>query len=179
MGSGPGMSASAQLKRARHAGILTAVAILVLDQITKLWILFVFDLAARGRVAVMPTIDFVMVWNRGISYGLFQQDGLVGRFVLLAITLVAVIFIAIWLRRETSRLSAVALGLILGGAIGNGIDRLAYGAVADFVLFHVGSFEWYVFNVADAAIVVGVVVLMYCAFGRGERSTVQRDRIES
>jgi signal peptidase II len=116
---------------------------------------------------VLPFLDLVMVWNRGISYGLFQQDGLVGRLILLAISVAACVFLVFWLKRDVTRLEAWALGLILGGAAGNAVDRLAYGAVADFVLLHAGSFEWYVFNIADAAIVVGVALLLVGSF-RGQ-----------
>jgi len=135
-----------------------------------MWVLHGLQLPLRGHVPVMPTIDFVMVWNRGISYGLFQQDTPLGRAVLLLVTLAASAFLIRWILREDNRLSLFALGLVLGGAIGNGIDRLAYGAVVDFVLFHIGGFQWYVFNIADAAIVVGVALLLYGALRRGERS---------
>ena len=151
-------------------GLATALLTLVLDQITKLWVLFGYRLAEQGRVPVLPFMDFVMVWNRGISYGLFQQDALIGRVLLLAITVGAIVFLSLWLFRETSRLSAFGLGLILGGAIGNAIDRAVYGAVVDFVLLYAAGFEWYVFNIADAAIVVGVALLLYAAFWRGNRS---------
>lgn len=151
-------------------GLAVAVLTLAFDQITKLWVLFGYRLAEQGRVSVLPFMDFVMVWNRGISYGLFQQDALIGRLLLLAITVGAIVFLSLWLFRETSRLSACGLGLILGGALGNAIDRAVYGAVADFVLLHAAGFEWYVFNIADAAIVVGVALLLYGAFWRGNRS---------
>ena len=155
---------------ATRLGLIVAVATLIADQASKLWVLFIFGLPELGRVAVLPFFDLAMVWNRGISYGLFQQDGLTGRLVLLAITLVAVVILTIWLRREDSRLAGIGIGLILGGAIGNAVDRLAYGAVADFVLLHAAGFEWYVFNIADAAIVVGVAALLYGALRRGDRS---------
>jgi signal peptidase II len=158
------------VRTALRLGLAIAALTLVLDQITKLWVLFGYRLTEQGRVSVLPFMDFVMVWNRGISYGLFQQDALVGRLVLLAITAGAVVFLSVWLARETSRLSALALGLILGGAVGNAIDRAAYGAVVDFVLLHAAGYEWYVFNIADAAIVVGVALLLYAAFWRGNRS---------
>lgn len=149
-------------------GLSVAAVTFVADQALKLWILFIYDLAARGRVPILPFLDFVMVWNRGISYGLLQQEGLVGRLVLLAISVGACIFLVFWLRQKSTRVQSVALGLILGGAAGNAVDRVAYGAVADFVLLHAGSYEWYVFNIADAAIVVGVVLLLYGAFqGQG------------
>jgi signal peptidase II len=153
----------------RTFGILIALVTLVLDQASKLWVLFVFDLPIRGRVPVLPFTDLVMVWNRGVSYGLFQQHTDVGRWLLIAVTLAVSLFLARWLWRETDAPNVIGLGLVLGGAIGNGIDRVAYGAVADFVLLHAGGFEWYVFNVADAAIVVGVVFLLYGALPIGRR----------
>jgi signal peptidase II len=146
-------------------GLVTAVATIVADQAIKLWLLFVFDLQNRGVVRVTPFFDLVLVWNKGISYGLFQQRGPYGQWVLLALTVVAVALLWTWLARSTSRLMVVSLALIIGGALGNAIDRVAYGAVADFVLFHLTtpsfSFQWYVFNLADAAIVAGVVGLLY------------------
>lgn len=136
-----------------------------LDQASKLWLLYVFDLESRGRTAVTPFIDLVVTWNTGISYGLFQQKGSLGAWALLAFKAVAVIFLWIWLARVSSRLTAVALGLIIGGAVGNAIDSLHWPGVMDFVLFHVQtaswSFHWYVFNLADAAIVAGVAGLLY------------------
>ena len=146
-------------------GFIIALVTLLLDQALKLWLLFGYGLAGKGRVTLLPFFDLVLTWNRGISYGLFQQDGTVGRFVLLAITLFAVILLWGWLARASNRLAALSLGLIIGGALGNAIDRLAYGAVADFALFHITTatftFHWYVFNLADAAIVAGVVGLLY------------------
>lgn len=146
-------------------GLSTAVLTVLADQVLKLWLLFVFDLPSRGRVAVTPFIDLVMAWNTGISYGLFPQEGALGQWLLFSIKVVAVVFLWIWLARTGTRLTAVALGLIIGGAIGNAIDRAAYGAVVDFVLFHISTdtfrFSWYVFNLADAAIVAGVAGVLY------------------
>jgi signal peptidase II len=146
-------------------GLLTALAAAVADQASKLWLLFVFDLGARQPVAVTPFLDLVLVWNRGISYGLFQQDGPIGQWALLAVKIVAVVLLWLWLARAGLRLTAVSLGLIIGGALGNAIDRFSYGAVADFVLLHLTtatwSFSWYVFNLADVAIVAGVAGLLY------------------
>jgi signal peptidase II len=146
-------------------GLAVAAAAAALDQASKLWLLFVFDLGARGIVTLTPFLDLVLTWNTGISYGLFRQEGPLGQWALLALKLIAVALLWIWLSRATWRTTAVALGLIIGGALGNAIDRFAYGAVADFVLFHVTtanfSFKWYVFNLADVAIVAGVVGLLY------------------
>ena len=146
-------------------GLAAAVITAVLDQALKIWLLFVFELGRKGHVAIGPFVDLVLTWNTGISYGWFQQDGPLGQGALLALKVIAVALLWIWLARAGTRLSATSLGLIIGGAIGNGIDRLAYGAVADFVLLHVQtaswSFHWYVFNLADVAIVAGVAGLLY------------------
>src|SRR5262249_36215878 len=136
-----------------------------LDQASKLWLLYVFDLQARMPVRLTPFLDLVLAWNPGISYGLFQQQGPYGQWALFALKVVAVVLLWIWLARAGSRLTAVALGLIIGGAAGNAVDRVLHEAVVDFVLFHITTesinFNWYVFNLADAAIVAGVAGLLY------------------
>ena len=152
------------------SGLIAAVATAIVDQAVKTWLLFGYNLPARGRVHLTPFLDLVMAWNTGISYGLFQQEGPLGQWILLAVKVGAVGLLVMWLARASTQTTAVCLGLIIGGAIGNGIDRLAYGAVADFVLFHVTTnhwnFNWYVFNFADAAIVAGVAGLLYDSFRR-------------
>ena len=154
-------------------GLAAALLVCVLDQALKLWLLRVFDLAAKGRVAVAPFVDLVLTWNAGISYGWFQQEGPFGQWALLVLKALAVALLWIWLARVESRLAAIALGLIIGGAVGNAIDRLTYGAVADFVLLHAStatwSFYWYVFNLADVAIVAGVAGLLYESL-KGDRA---------
>jgi signal peptidase II len=149
-------------------GILAAIAVLVLDQASKLWLLDVFDIGRRGAVRVTPFFDLVLAWNPGISFGWFQSEGQIAQIGLLATKAVAVIVLSIWMARSHHRLAIVALGLIIGGAIGNAIDRFAYGAVVDFALFHLQfgghTFNWYVFNLADTAIVVGVAALLYDSF---------------
>ena len=146
-------------------GLGTAVIVCAADQASKLWILKVYDLAAKGAVQIMPFVDFVLTWNTGISYGWFQQEGPLGQAVLLAFKVLAVVLLWLWLARSHYRLPALSLGLIIGGAIGNALDRFLYGAVADFVLFHLQTatwrFNWYVFNLADVAIVAGVIGLLY------------------
>ena len=153
-------------------GLAAALITLVLDQASKLWLLFVFELPEKGQVHLLPFLDFVMVWNTGISYGLFPQEGTVGQWILFAIKVAAVILLLGWLYRAGTRLTGLGLGLIVGGALGNAVDRLAYGAVADFVLFylHTGSFRfnWYVFNLADVAIVAGVAAVLYDSLIKGD-----------
>src|SRR5450830_773310 len=144
-------------------GLAVAAIAGLLDQASKLYLLFVFDLGANGPLRLGPFFDFVVTRNTGISYGLFQMQGALGQWVLLAVKALAVVLLWVWLARARDRLTALSLGLIIGGAVGNAIDRLAYGWVADFVFFHVSGgnwrFNWYVFNLADVAIVAGVAGL--------------------
>ncbi len=146
-------------------GLVIAAVVCLLDQASKLYLLFVFDLGVNGPVRLGPFFDFVLTRNTGISYGLFQDQGPLGQAVLLGIKVLAVALLWVWLARASGRLAALSLGLIIGGAVGNAIDRLAYGWVADFVLFHISTaqwrFNWYVFNLADVAIVAGVLGLLY------------------
>lgn len=152
-------------------GALIAIAALAADQGSKLWLIYGFDLGARGFYPLTRFLDLVLVWNTGISYGLFPQEGPVGRAVLLALKLAALILLIVWLVRTPSRLTAVSLGLIIGGAVGNAIDRAIFGAVADFLFFHLDewNFRWYVFNLADVAIVAGVLGIVYDSL-RGEHA---------
>jgi signal peptidase II len=149
-------------------GVIAAVATLVIDQASKLWLLFGFDIARRGAVQLTPFLDLVLAWNVGISFGWFQNDSAAAQIVLMAIKAVAVVVLAIWMARSRTLLATIALGMIIGGAIGNAIDRFAYGAVVDFALLHVEiggkTFNWYVFNLADVAIVAGVTALLYDSF---------------
>jgi signal peptidase II len=153
---------------ALRSGILAAVVTLILDQASKLWLLYVFDISRRGAVAVTPFFDLVLAWNTGISYGWFSGSGPTGQIVLMAIKVVAVVALAIWMAKSQTKLATVALGLIIGGAIGNAIDRFAWGAVVDFALLHIEisgkTYNWYVFNLADVAIVAGVAALLYDSF---------------
>jgi signal peptidase II len=149
-------------------GVIAAIAVLALDQASKLWLLFVFDIGHRGAVSVTPFLDLVLAWNPGISFGWLQNDGPAGQIALMIVKAVAVIVLAIWMARSRTLLATMALGLIIGGATGNAIDRIAYGAVVDFALFHVqfggNAYNWYVFNLADVAIVAGVAALLYDSF---------------
>jgi signal peptidase II len=151
-----------------RSGILAAVVTLILDQALKIWLLTSFDLGHRGVVPLTPFFDLVLAWNTGISYGWFSQSGPTGQMVLVAVKAVAVVALAIWMAKSQTRLATVALGLIIGGAIGNAIDRFAYGAVVDFALLHIDiggvRHDWYVFNLADCAIVAGVAALLYDSF---------------
>jgi len=154
-----------RLKSRLLPGVIAAVLTLALDQASKLWLLFVFDIAHRGTVQVTPFFDLVLAWNIGISFGWFQNDSQLAQTALMVVKAVAVVALGIWMARSRTFLATLGLGLIIGGAIGNAIDRFAYGAVLDFALFHLqiagNTYNWYVFNLADTAIVAGVAGLLY------------------
>jgi signal peptidase II len=147
-------------------GLLVAGSALVLDQVVKLAFLYGagwIDTLGQGpngiRIGILPFFDVVMVWNRGISYGLFQAETDFHRWLLAAFALGVIGFLVWWLRGIQDLRLAQAIGLIIGGALGNVIDRILYGAVADFFLLHAAGYEWYVFNIADTAVVLGVVIM--------------------
>lgn len=145
------------------APLVLALAALVfaLDQAHKWWMIHVYDIALREPVPVTPFFDLVLVWNRGVSYGLFAAHG---QELLIAMSLLIALVLWFWACRAERALGAAALGLVIGGALANALDRAIRGAVADFFHFHYGSFSWYVFNIADVAIVAGVGLLMYESF---------------
>jgi len=150
-------------------GLGVAALTVLADQASKAWLLNVYDIDAKAPVAITPFFDLVMVWNRGISYGLLPQDSALGRWGLILFAFAASVALAVWLARIESRLAAASIGLIIGGAIGNAFDRIAYGAVADFFSLHAFGYQWYVFNIADTAIVAGVVGLLYDSLFRGHK----------
>jgi signal peptidase II len=144
-------------------GLTVAAATVVADQLDKLWMFKVRGLREGVRVHVLPFLDYVLVYNKGISYGL--GAGHFGQQALAAFAFFAALALAIWLARgEMNRVLAVSIGLIVGGAVANGIDRLHFGGVADFYSLHAFGYYWYVFNVADVAIVAGVAGLLYDSF---------------
>ena len=141
-------------------GALFGLATFLADQASKWWVLNILDLPTRGTLPVLPVLSLTMVWNPGVTFGLFHQDGAAGPWILAGIAIAVVVALAFWLRRAETRLVASALGAIAGGAIGNVVDRLRFGAVVDFLHAHAFGYSWYVFNVADAAIVCGVGALL-------------------
>lgn len=146
-------------------GLSTALAVAVVDQLHKWWMLNIYGIAERGRVEVTPFMDLVFVINTGISYGLFNQETQAGQLMLAAFAGAVSVVLALWLARSADGpVMAVSIGSIIGGAIGNAVDRLHLGGVADFFSFHAFGYYWYVFNIADVAIVVGVLGLLYDTF---------------
>ena len=150
-------------------GLTIATVTAVLDQALKWWI--VEHVMQPPRVIpITPFFNLVMGWNRGVSFGLFNSDSPWSQWLLSALAGVIVVALVIWLRQVSRRRLAAAIGLVIGGAIGNVIDRLRYGAVADFLDLHVAGEHWPAFNLADSAITVGAVVLVLDAlFGPTEQ----------
>lgn len=142
------------------AGLLAAVIVLFADQASKWWILHGLNLPEVGQVVILPVLNFTMVWNRGVTFGLLTGDSAVAHLGLAIFALAVVIVLAVWLTRTQRLIIALPVGAIAGGALGNVADRLHYGAVVDFIQAHAFGYSWYVFNVADAAIVCGVAVLV-------------------
>ena len=151
-------------------GLVFALLAYVGDQGFKLMMLGVYDMDAwtYPRIRVAPFFDIVLAWNRGISYGWFTQYTEIGRWLLIGLTFAVVVGLWLWLARQTRPLPAAGIGLIIGGALANITDRLIHGAVADFFWFHAGRFSWYVFNLADVAIVAGALVILYDSFTGGD-----------
>lgn len=149
----------------REIGLIVAALALIADQGSKLFMLFGAGFAHMPpgvAVPVLPFFNLVMVWNSGISYGLFPASGRLGTFLLIGLSLVALIVLGWLLWRATSRSLAIGYGLIIGGALGNNlVDRVIYGKVADFFHFYGFGYDWYVFNIADLAITLGAMAILY------------------
>jgi len=151
-------------------GLSIALIIFLIDQGHKWLMILGLGLKSGDVITLTPFLDVVMVWNKGISYGLFQQHSAIGRGVLLAIALVTCLILIIWLARTSHALVAFGLGFLIGGALGNALDRLIHGAVADFFSLHAFGFYWYVFNIADMAVVAGVALLLYDSIMRRDEA---------
>jgi signal peptidase II len=164
------MSKTTRLGWAAYA--LAGIVILA-DQLTKAWILGPFDLADRGPVDVLPILRLTMVWNQGVSFGLLNSHGDVGRWALVLFETVVAIALAVWARRNERPILAVALAMIMGGALGNVIDRVRFGAVVDFIDVTPLHFPW-VFNLADSAINIGVALLLWDALTSSKPAATSR-----
>lgn len=140
----------------KKIGLLCALAIIILDQITKNLVLV---LMYEGRHEILPFFNLVHVWNRGISFGLFNNDHS-GAWLLAGMALVITAAFTVWLWRVDHRGLAIALGAVIGGALGNVIDRFRFGAVVDFLDFHAFGWHYPAFNVADSAVVLGIAYII-------------------
>lgn len=150
---------------------LILVAIL-LDQLSKYWMLYKLELVIGRTYELTSFFNLVMVWNQGVSFGMFAQGTEAARWSLAAVTFSVSIGLMVWMWKTPDHFLRLALALIIGGALGNIIDRIRYGAVADFLDFHVKGYHWPAFNVADSAIFVGVALLVYDSIIRQKRKDV-------
>ncbi len=156
-------------------GLILFVLVLAADQASKEWIMRGLDLPLLGRVEVLPVLELAMVWNRGVTFGIFNgSGGVVGPLILTGVALAIVVGLFLWLRKAENYRVAGALGAIAGGAVGNVIDRVRYGAVVDFIHVHAGNWDPfpYVFNIGDSAIVCGVALLLIDGMWPSGRKTV-------
>lgn len=151
--------------RSRAFGFSIALAVFLADQLAKAIVAGPLDLQSERQIYVLPFFDLTWTQNYGISLGLFNAETDFGRWMLVAVTSAIAVGVAFWIGREKARWDKAALGMILGGALGNILDRIRHGYVVDFADLHIGTFRpFLVFNVADAAISIGVVILLLRAF---------------
>ena len=142
-----------------RSGLAVAFATLVLDQLAKWAALAALD-AGSPPLRVTPFFNLVLVWNRGVSFGMFNSGGAFAPWLLSGLALAVVVGLLVWLKRSDQLLTGLGLGLVIGGAFGNLIDRIRFGAVVDFLDFHLAGWHWPAFNLADAAICVGAVLML-------------------
>ena len=156
-------------KRNLRFGLTIALVVAGLDQLTKWGILGSFRPAgvaetsfrASGHIEALPILDLVLTWNRGVSFGLGNNDGAYNALLFTLLAAVVGGFLISWMARTADRWMLLALGLVVGGALGNALDRLRFGAVVDFLYVHIGAFDWFpAFNLADSAISVGAALLV-------------------
>lgn len=152
-------------------GLLTALIVLILDQASK-WYLLVSVMQPPRVIPVTPFFNLVTAWNRGISFGMFDSQSPYSGWILSGIAIVIVVFLLNWLRKSDRQHISFAIGLIIGGAIGNVIDRGLHGAVFDFLDVYVGQYHWPAFNVADSGITIGAIILVLdSVFSKAENSS--------
>jgi signal peptidase II len=155
----------------QRLGVTLVALVIVLDQLTKFWVYEALVVEGPRSIVVAPFFNLVTVWNYGVSFGMFNSGSSAASWIFILLALAISVALAAWLVRTDRHLISASLGLILGGAIGNVIDRVRYGAVFDFLDFHLAGWHWPAFNVADAAICVGVAVLFTDSlFGEGRES---------
>ncbi len=161
-------------------GFAIAAITFCIDWAVKLYFLYGLDFINLNEgqgFEVTSFFNIIMVWNPGVSFGLFPAESDAGRYFLIGFAFVVIVILAFWMFQAANRWLAIALGLIIGGASGNVVDRIVYGKVADFFHFYIGDWHWYVFNIADAAIVVGVGLLIIDSLFGSEPAKQERERV--
>jgi signal peptidase II len=142
--------------------LILILFVIAADQLSKYWAMSIMG-ALPNQMEVFPFLNLVVVWNKGVSFGLFNAPSEYGPYILIAMSSAISVWFLIWLFQIRDRLQSIALSLVIGGAIGNIIDRVQFGAVYDFLDFHVAGFHWPAFNIADSTIVIGVGLLLFHA----------------
>jgi signal peptidase II len=142
-------------------GLAVAVVVALIDQLAKFWVVGLFAARPGERlIPVLPVLNFALTMNRGVSFGMFNNDAAMNAVVFTLVAAVIVAALLVWLARARDPMLTSGIGLVVGGALGNVVDRLMRGAVVDFIDFHIGQWHWFVFNLADAAISVGVALMV-------------------
>ncbi|UTW54853.1 signal peptidase II [Kordiimonas sp. SCSIO 12610] len=158
-------------------GLVITFCILAVDQLSKWWILEVYNLPLKSSVQILPFFSLTMVWNNSISMGL-PLDEYLGKWGIIVLTWLISLWLLWWLKDTKRKPEAIALSLILGGAIGNVIDRFVHGAVVDFLHFYAFDYSFYVFNIADSAISIGVVFLIIDGLRTSVKSPKNASKVE-
>ena len=166
-------------RQAALLGLRVALFGLAADQVSKFFLIQLLGRNGDQPIAVLPVFDLVMWWNKGVSFSMFHTGSAWGPYVFSIASLVIVALLVVWQWRTTNPLMAIAVGAVAGGAIGNVVDRLRLGAVADFFYAHIGEYGWPAFNVADTLIVVGTFILMFDWLFTGRKDTALAQRKES
>ena len=144
--------------------IISSSSVFLIDLLSKNKIISIFKDGVVEKIYVNEYLDFILVFNTGISYGLFSGGGDFQKWILISLSILIIIFLLSFIRNESSILSKLSISFIIGGALGNVLDRFIYGAVVDFISLHAKGFSWYIFNIADMFIVLGVILFILSQF---------------
>ena len=139
---------------------MISIFIFFIDFSSKYFLVNYYDLESKGRVYLSPFLDFILVLNPGISFGIFSNGDNIQRWILSVLSILVIFYLFYWSTKSPSKLTKIALFVMIGGALGNVFDRLIYGEVIDFISLHVFDYYWYVFNIADIAIVLGGLIIL-------------------
>ncbi len=174
------MATETQLSKYRLQGIMLASVIFIADQIVKYIMIAPLQLQSRTKIHLIPFFDLTWAENRGVSMGFLEASSDMQRWLLVGLTAIIAGVVAVWMLREKLRGDVLALALVLGGALGNIADRVRYGYVVDYADLHFGSFRpFYIFNLADACITIGVLILLARAFVMREKTGEKNDPVDA
>ena len=147
-------------KLRNYSFLILSIFIFLLDFFSKYFLINFYDLGSKGRVYITSFLDFILVLNPGISFGILSNGEDIQRWILSALSILVIFYLYFWSTKSPSKLTKISLFIMIGGALGNVFDRLIYGKVIDFISLHVFNYYWYVFNIADIAIVLGGFIIL-------------------